>query len=78
MEQCHFVWRIQAQQGFSEVNILITYLRTNLGDTLGTMARLCSSLGREDRMDEFFFDALPGDLFCLFVRHGLLGRGSFR
>src|SRR5260370_18050778 len=41
------------------------------------MARLCSSLGREDRVDEFFFDALPHDLFCLRIGHGLLGVGCF-
>src|SRR5258708_36296669 len=41
------------------------------------MARLCSFLGREDRVDEFFYDALPHALFCLRIGHGLLGVGCF-
>ena len=28
-------------------------------------------------MDEFFFDAVPYDLFCLRIGHGLLGMGCF-
>lgn len=40
-------------------------------------ARLCSFPGRGDRVDEFFFDALPHDLFCLRSGQGRLGVGCF-
>ena len=42
MEQCYFVWRIQTKQRSGEIKdcfscILITYLRTNRGDTLAKL-----------------------------------------